>query len=354
MDAESAKTSFCSSITKVEEDGVWYGQLPCVCHSSRGCHQHNPTQELIYHNPRLLPKKSRPRPSCFYRIFSWLWSTLDPDWMTDSPPDISCGEELEPLRLFYTRLPFDAQSVGTLAPLHPSLPYHLAFYHLDCVRHQLKLASRHITLPRRLFIPELSCSGTSDFFHDRHTYTWSNEVYFEKGTFLQKQEIEYYVDEGSPYPAIPLTSCPHTTVKLQRPLFKDKDGFLEAKVWATVKTARQRSNWDGWWTSKAGRLASISACPTCHSDTEFTLDLLGRQIHIRLACYRDLGPATERSFPRWNSLLTGKGFPNRPYRYDTYKRVWYCAHKLGRPDLHLITFRFTSGEWSVMPDAHGE
>ncbi|KAI1164325.1 hypothetical protein F5B18DRAFT_615956, partial [Nemania serpens] len=197
MDTRSMKASVSFLETKVEQDERWDGQLPCVSHhSNRGCSQHNPTQSLIYHNPRLPPKPG----NSFTRFLSWFWHNIDgtrcpkeTSQTADEPPliDVDLVKEIKPSPPIRSELPFDYQSVASLAPLHPSMPYHLAIYHLDYIRRQLDPAVEVA------FIPELSCGGTSYFYHNSPLYTWSSEIYFQTKGFLQKQELSYIIDRSS-------------------------------------------------------------------------------------------------------------------------------------------------------------
>ena len=352
MDSKSSKTSLSSLNTKAEQDCQWYGQLPCVFHSHQGCHQHNPAQSLIYHNPRLPQKKQKP--NCIYRIFSLLWSLLCEFFcpiaaleLTSEPllVDVSCDKEPEPPSTLHTELPFDSLSAGTLAPLHPTMPYHLAFYHLDCIRRQLD------PTVKVALVSELSCSGTSSFYQGGPKYTWSSDVYFDKGTFLQKQEISYAFGRESNRQKITLTGCPHSSITINRLWFKDNNGFLEAKSWLSIRPyLRDEYDWGEWWSTKEGRHARISVCRICHSDAESTLELLGHEIHVRYTCYRDLGPATDRSIPKWTSLYMGSTtayIQRNKYEYDLYARVWRTAKKLGRPNLYVIPFPTPYGEFAV-------
>lgn len=350
MDDTSTNTSVCSLKTLVGQVDRWYGQLPCVCHNSlRGCHQHNPTQSLIYHNPRLPPKEQVF--SCLTRALSSFWQNT---WVNLRPKEtsaITCEPLLidvvsakapDPSPLFCTELPFDSQSVDTLTPIHPTMPYHLAFYHLECIRRRLdpdvKMA----------FIPELSCGGTSSFYHDGPRYTWSSEIYFDNGTFLQKQELSWILNENTNCGTLELAQCSHINLKIRAPWFKDVDGFLIAHAWLSF----QPNHFEIWgfkrWTSKMGRFARISQCMLCHSDHEQTLELVGRQLHIRNTCYRDLGPATDRSIPRWITLLTGDRIrPTKRPWFGMYTRVWQTAQQLGRPNLHVVTHQTPDGEYVV-------
>lgn len=350
MDDRSTKTSLYSSSTKAEHDDQWYGQLPCVFHySQRGCEQHNPTQSLIYHNPQLPPK--RQHLNYFTHLLSRFWNN---SWDIICPKatsetiieplliDVDPASDPEPLPVFSTILPFDSQSVDTIAPIHPTMPYHLAFYHLECIRRQLNPDVQVA------FIPELSCGGTSNFYHNGPKYIWSSEIYFQNGTFLQKQELSCVIEENSDCGTLKFTECPHITFKVRPLRFKDNEGFLIAQAWLSYPSIDGRETFGfKWWTSKTGRFARMSMCASCHSDHEQTLELVGRQLQIRNTCYRDLGPATDRSIPRWVSLLTGDGIRHRVRNFESYARVWQTAQQLGRPNLHLITHNTRYGEFVV-------
>lgn len=223
------------------------------------------------------------------------------------------------------------------------MPYHLAFYHLDCIRRQL---DPHVKVA---LVSKLSCSGTSSFYQGGAEYTWSSDVYFENGIFLQKQELSYVYSRESNRQTIKLTGCPHSSITINKPWFKDNDGFLEAKAFLSIKPPLREYSLGFWWSTKNGRYARITVCRICHSDAESTLELLGHEIHVRFTCYRNLGPATDRSIPKWASLLGGRGICNRlkEYNYDLYTRVWRTAEKLGRPNLHVIPFATPYGEFVV-------
>ncbi|KAH6644996.1 hypothetical protein BKA67DRAFT_541986 [Truncatella angustata] len=350
MDNSSTKTSLYSSNTMVEQDDQWYGHLPCVFGNyQRGCHEHNPTQSLIYYNPRLPPNETRldcliSGLSSFWHSF---WGTLRLSEASETSfepllTDASSAKDPVPSPLFCMERPFDSLSVDTVAPIHPTMPYHLAFYHLDCVRQKL---DRDV---QTAFIPELSCGGTSSFYHSGPKYTWSSEIYFQNGTFLQKQEICCIIDEISACGTIKFTECPHITFKVRPLWLTDDDGFFVARAWLSFPPINGRETFGfKWWTSKTGRFARMSMCGVCQSDHEQTLELVGRQLHLRNTCYRDLGPATDRSIPRWISLLTGEGSMNRTRRFDLYARVWKTAQQLGRPNLHVIHHKSRNGEFVV-------
>ncbi|KAI1177004.1 hypothetical protein F4777DRAFT_597012 [Nemania sp. FL0916] len=345
MDTRFTNSNICPLDSEVKRGGWWYGHLPCVCHSNRGCCQHNPAALPIYHNHHL---PSNARSAHYYtRLLSWIWHSfqtfLQPEktFHVASKPlliDDESAKEAEPLPPFCSELPFDSQSVDTLAPSHPSMPYHLAIYHLDCVRRQLQPEVEVA------FIPELSCSGTSCFYPNGPSYTWSSEIYFQTGTFLQKQELHYIVHKSFSCRTLTFSLCPHVPLKITGPWFTEDNGFLTAR--ALLRYPRKRFEEDynfKLWTSKMGRFARMSMCNTCHADGETTLELVGQQLHIRYTCYRDLGSATDRSTPQWRSLLTGQGVINRHMSFALCKRVWQTAQQLGRPNLHLVPHVWSQG-----------
>ncbi|KAI0126104.1 hypothetical protein BJ170DRAFT_460087 [Xylariales sp. AK1849] len=279
----------------------------------------------------------------------------DTDWETETEcepllTDIVLDKDPEPSRRFYTKLPFDSHLVDTLAPIHPTMPYHLAFYHLDCIRRQ---RGHNV---RVAFIPELSCGGTSNFYHNGPEYTWSSEIYFHKESFLQKQEISCMIDEKSNCRTLEFTECPHITFRIEAPRFEDNDGFAVVQTRLTIPPpvyGPKRNSGPTWWTSKIGRFARLNGCRRCHSDHELTLELVGRQLYIRNTCYRELGAATDRSMPKWISLLTGTGIVRRPDDYTVYARVWQTAQELYRPNIPLITH--TTRYWEfVVGSVHYE
>lgn len=330
MDDKSTTTSLSSY--KTEQDEKWCGQLPCVSYNShKGCHQHNSTRLPIYRNPLLSPKEHAL--NYFTRFLKSFWlNLLNKSWPYGELKAVSV-EDPEPTPPFYTDLPLDCQSIDTLAPMHPTMPYHLAFYHLHCIREQLDPSVKIA------FIPELSCGGISQFSPNGPKYKWSSEIYFENGTFLQKQEIDYLINEDSYCPSLRFTGCPHINFRILAPRFKEVDGFLVARTLLLFTPIGGREVFGiKWWTSKLGRFARMNPCAICLSDHEYILEVIGRQLRIRITYYRDLGNATERSLPKWVGLLTGEGLVVRHYvTFDLYARVWKAAQQLGRPNLHVVT-----------------
>ncbi|KAK8039337.1 hypothetical protein PG993_007748 [Apiospora rasikravindrae] len=376
--------------------GRWSGQLPCVCYSHQGCDQHNPARKLIYRNPSLFPKQperqKRERPGFFGALWANLlffnafirrveWHKSQHAGPIKNPEDVirparedvlsdtrAAENEFEPLPVlpfardnppFSSNLPFDTGSITTLRPIHKAIPYHLAFYHLDYARRLYKLNSNS----KACFIAELSCHGTSTI--DLNVpCTWSSEIYYNGGTFLQKQELAYTINSRRTiWPPVKIRVCHHRSVQLQYFRAVDNHGLLAVSLFITfLPKGRWRGDTGGPWSSAwGGNLRNLHVCDRCHSDLEYHVEVVGSEAHVRFTCSRDLGAATDRFLPKWHILQTAAGsycFRNRQYHYDifegrcddpstydVYKRVWRTAKKLGRPNLYLTTFR-TSQETS--------
>lgn len=385
--------SIYSTTTLVEEDNQWCGHPPCVSFSSElGCRQHNSAQSPMYRNTLLPPDRPPERPAekpaekpaenpaenpaekqvskpRIVRLCDTIWrssqskpiSTGAPEAATNyskpqSPkpqypkpqypkPQSPKPQSPKPQSLFFSSLPFDPVSVNTIQPIHKSVSHHLAFYHLHCIRRQLnpKVSSA--------FIPELSCNGTAHFYEHGPEFAWSSEIYFDRGTFLQKQEISCVLEPGPDIEDINFSECPHRFFKVGNLSSIEKNGWMGAKCtlrfypysWLDQIEDRQ-------WKSKDGRFTSMGMCLLCHSDHEKVMEVVGCQLHIRLTCYRDLGSGTDRNQEEWTAVSTGQ--VETPWRRrleykEVYGRVWRTAKRLGRPNLHVTIHKREGEEFDV-------
>lgn len=336
--------SMYSTTTLVEEDNQWCGHPPCVSFSSElGCRQHNSAQSPMYRNTLLPPDRpsngppespaekqdSKPR---IARLCDAIWRSSQSKPISTSGPEAATIDS-KPQCLFYSSLPFDPVSVNTIKPIHATMPHHLAFYHLHCIRRQL---NPKVSIA---FIAELSCNGTARFYEHGPEYTWSSEVYFDSGIFLQKQEISYVLEPGPDIEGIDFSECPHRSFKVGKLSSFEKNGWMEAKCglrfhpFYWVDDIRDKE-----WNSKDGRFTSMGMCLRCHSDHEKVMEVVGCQLHIRLTCYRDLGSGTDRNQDKWTAISTGQVETvwRRDLKYrKVYGRVWRTAKRLGRPNLHV-------------------
>lgn len=271
-------------------------------------------------------------------------------------------------------LPFDAASVQTLAPMHPSIPYHLAFYHLQSISRTMWTRDRE---GEAHIVPPFICSGHCGPSRNSPGYRWSSELYLAR-EFLQKQELSYVLDLQSTGPTgIEITMCPHITVSMRKvKLRPNKDGWLRVSANISHKKSlsseqrralsdiptyqrdedRRRCYLDNVrWKSETGRLADLHSCRVCHCDLERYLELRGQRLHVRFSVYRSLGTGIDRFDPKWRSVLTGEGIPEPGLGlsaegwYRVYGQVMRAAHLLQRPNLHTVAFRNANSGFTASP-----
>ncbi|KAK8135200.1 hypothetical protein PG984_007212 [Apiospora sp. TS-2023a] len=250
-----------------------------------------------------------------------------------------------------TILPFDEASFGTIAPLHSSMPYHLAFYHLHWARRAIEKRNA-LSGTCRL----MECSGESLASPDQEhgpKYKWSSELYWTT-KLVQKQELTYRIDaQGiNNNSGIDITMCPHITVSLEKMKIERGVGDgrgPQASAHISYKSGRHSVHWD----SRRGRLAKLHICPTCYCDLEQNLEVQGNEICVRFTVYKDIGDGIDRFDPKWRTLLKGEGkektrqharYIDSPQKYQVYWNVWQAAYFLRRPNLHLVTFKTGSGK----------
>ncbi|KAL6789454.1 hypothetical protein GGI42DRAFT_337761 [Trichoderma sp. SZMC 28013] len=239
-------------------------------------------------------------------------------------------------------------SLFTLAPIHHSIQYHLSMNNLNCISRRLnpETESRYIL--------ELSLAGSAT--SDTATqYRWSSEIYFDKGTFLQKQEIRAAFWRDDENPPEHFTGCPHQSLSVYTPDFTEEDGICEAEAWITCKPSRCPSHPMQKWSNSQGPYTHITSCTICHSDTECYIQLNGWYLDVRYTCFRDLGAGTDPNDPKWRSLLTGGGINHRPkYEFDVLRRVWHTALHLKRSDLYDVIHQTPNGLFHVRSKEHDE
>ncbi|KAK8040139.1 hypothetical protein PG993_008550 [Apiospora rasikravindrae] len=237
-----------------------------------------------------------------------------------------------------TELPFDGITFGTLAPMYPSMPYHLAFYHLH---HARKVIERDGRADKTTTVPLFTCSGKSSLNDTIQCYIWSSEVYFHKKKFLQKQEIRYILGVHSPPSSrdIDITMCPHNTVSLANVTLQIQDGWLKASAELSQKyhIYPQHPTQTTQWKSTELRLVQMHYCEYCYCDLERTLEVRGRELHVRFTVYRNLGAGIDRFDSKWLSLSTGicaERLPKtKPATNDVFNLVIKVAQSLKRPNL---------------------
>ena len=235
----------------------------------------------------------------------------------------------------------DLQSAPTLDPIHANMAYHLSINHLACIRGRLSPDTN------RAFIPELSIADrcTSE---NGMNYSWSSEIYFDKGSFLQKQEMDCYQTRGDENQPQTFTPCPHQSLTISTPRFAIKDGKVEVSAYITNRPPRCTLHESEQWSNFHGQYAQVVGCTICYSDAECILELHDRSLHIRYTCYKDLGPGTHSRHSKWLALLTGLGSPERKDdTLEVYERVWNTAYSLQRRGLYQVTHQTLNGVFNI-------
>jgi hypothetical protein len=232
-------------------------------------------------------------------------------------------------RVSDTELPFDLNSTQTLAPVHPSIPYHLAFYHLYCARRNLdRAANKSPALVNKLW-----CKGRCLLNGKGPECEWVSEVFFDGETFIQRQVIDYTMDKATTVGTLKFNFCPHAGISITKPVFGRMSGFTHVRL----SVARDNRIEDGlihsvlislvrsWepWSSDLGRYMEGDICRGCHAEVVVCIRVLGDKLITRLATYKDLGPGTKRNHPKWLSALPRSEYRRRPCsgKYEIMERV---------------------------------
>ncbi|KAK8087130.1 hypothetical protein PG994_002104 [Apiospora phragmitis] len=300
MDRESSTTLVYGDD---KHDGRWQAQS---------------TAKAPCHNPSLLPKRPwyLSATESILRRVGWSSTTADGYALLKSTGDDTV--EMKPVfnadkgSPYTSDLPFDTGSIMTLQPIHDAVPYHLAFYHLNYARRRLdpkvKLA----------FIPEISCQGTSVIKSTTHRdmpCNWSSRIYFDNGTFLQKQELMYTMDARHAFwPSITVRLCSHESVRLGQIRVRDNDGLIAVSMGLR------------WSSSNGSSQNDLHICEKCYSDLGYHVEVVGREVHYD-----------------WENRLSRY---DKPSTHKTYGQVLQTAKGLNRPNLHLVTYMTKGGEFS--------
>ncbi|UKZ91676.1 uncharacterized protein TrAFT101_006647 [Trichoderma asperellum] len=233
----------------------------------------------------------------------------------------------------------------TLTPIHGNMCYHLSFNHLNSIRR------RCLPGVTQALIPELCCHDRIVSQSNRY-YDWISEIYFDKSTFLQRQQMrccfnlyKYKSSCKSEY----FIGCPHQSLTVSASKVMYDGDMYEVQILVTNDPPQCESHPRKMWRSSEGPFTQMVVCTICHSDAECTLEIEeDKYLTIRYTCYRDLGSGVYSREPKWLALLTGQGYPQRQEGdLSLYARVWKAALDLKRDRLYEVAHRTPNGLFNM-------
>ncbi|KAI0144551.1 hypothetical protein GGR57DRAFT_507421 [Xylariaceae sp. FL1272] len=298
-----------SSLSTLVDDvslplGKWRGNLPCVCQDKNGCRLHNPDDVLMLPDSKeaKMSMKSRIVERVAERVREKSGKLHNPEQRLLHP-----SQKSEPILV---DRPMDRSVVDPLDPVHPSIPYRLAWYHLNWVRNNMKLYEDEMGK-----INELSCAqygeNRPDLFH-------VSELYYHKQTFLLRQRVTVSL-QGPQSDAVESKStpiswpsdkwrfqlCPHLHMQLNRCSLVTRRGVLGATLCYSVRrkaSGGYKKNWD----SVYGKHSLVWMCSSCHMNTQVDVELVdGRRVQVTLRICQNLGSGSTPTETNWLAALRG-------------------------------------------------
>jgi hypothetical protein len=160
-----------------------------------------------------------------------------------------------------------------------------------------------------------------------------SEIYYDRGTFLQRQQIEWLIWPSDDSEEETFFCCPHQSLNISKPIFSEgRSGVLEVQCTITNNPQRFPRHRNDQWNNLQGQYVQIMACNICHSDAECIMEM-SHYLQVTYTCYRDLRSGTYMD-DKWISLLTGEDSPERPADgLALYTRVFRVAQQLRRKGL---------------------
>ncbi|KAI5920716.1 hypothetical protein F4810DRAFT_404646 [Camillea tinctor] len=305
LEEEKRKVSVASSVTMDEKlnanPNSWRGNLPCVRGHREGCFVHNPQNLVIHHNRRLPSEKKDPG---FFEVVFGSREKARKHYTAKQ------GSEL-----IQSNLPITHGTVDPLDPVHESVPYVLAWYHLNWVRS----SESPQTMLRRLNV--LVCSGEGI---RRPDIRYNVVPFYHNNKFLLDQSIQFRIKMKERDPiwkyehGIMCFSkrkkwhfqiCPHTEHQFLGYDFMEYRGLIEAGVRYNTSCASQDRITK--WRSLYGPKWLSWGCPKCCTDSDVKTELVGDEIVVSIRIYKDLGSGSNPFDKRWLAALRRKSLMER-------------------------------------------
>ncbi|KAI0837485.1 hypothetical protein F5Y06DRAFT_67039 [Hypoxylon sp. FL0890] len=309
MNSDSEKVSSSSSSYlgypfKIEGSEGWAGNQPCVHGPTAGCYRHNPKGLPIAWNERIPSDKKRP--GFFDRLFSNI-DRLEYD-------------EIQQSTRIWSSLHLDHSTADPLDPIHKSIHYSLAYYHLDWVR---KAGSPE---SQRARANAIACNGVvvGDAKKCLPDFHFSITPYWYNDSFLVRQVIRFTIEPKKRNPVFGRESvylgwpkkdwvfwpCPHVQHRFQEYQFTETRGLMKASMSFNTKKRNCLGDWfrdHTEWHSIYGPDCTAWNCRYCCTDNRVNINMVEDKIVVNIFTYKDLGSAKNAHELKWLSALRPKG-----------------------------------------------
>ncbi|KAI0895882.1 hypothetical protein F4806DRAFT_496786 [Annulohypoxylon nitens] len=289
---------------KVEGSLGWAGNQPCVHGPSEGCSRHNPEGLPIAWNKRIPSNKRTPGIIERFR----------------GPPEVPEYDEVHRSTRIWSSLHLDHSTADPLDPIHASIRYALAYYHLDWVR---TAGSSDLQKAR---VNSLACHGTvlGDGKRRPDFEFWANPYWYQ-GSFLVQQVIRFTIQPKKrnsffskesvsvkhPRDDWTFWPCPHIRHRFRRYQFMETTGLLKANVTYTTKKLNGLYEYSTQsytrWESTNGPLCHATNCQQCCTDNWMHISMIEDKIVLHMYVWKDLGKALNAYDKKWIAALRLEG-----------------------------------------------
>ncbi|KAI0384121.1 hypothetical protein F5Y04DRAFT_293479 [Hypomontagnella monticulosa] len=289
---------------KVEGSLGWAGNLPCVHGPTEGCSRHNENKLPIAWNKRVPSTKKKP--TLKERLFG--------------PPPVAEYDEVRRSERIWSTLHMDHSTADPIDPLNASIPYALAYYHLDWVRSggsaEIQKARANTLTCHGKVAGNSKCPSGVEY--------WVRPLW-HNNSFLLKQVVRFTISPRKLHPLFgydyimlgwsseecwTFRTCPHYRQRFLSCEFQQTRGLMKSTVSYATK---QRSFITGdyssrtTWESVYGPRNYAFNCQYCLTDSRIFMEMVEDKVVVHLHVWKDLGKAKDAFDPRWLAALRPEG-----------------------------------------------
>ncbi|CAJ2500075.1 Uu.00g029280.m01.CDS01 [Anthostomella pinea] len=260
FDNEKLAASSSSSTTMADfslaPPGMCPGNLPCVLGPNQGCSIHNPDKLSITYNNRLPSDKDIPG---YFR-------SILKSRSKHRVPASTVAWRKEPI---WVKDPLELASVVPLDSPHESIPYALAYYHLEWVRTPQENSTEESRLQ------ELACHGTGI---NRPELKYTMMPFYREGSFHLQQRISFSFG------------------------VKNRHRILGREHHVLCVLPENHST-KIRWDSQFGQSHKAWGCKGCCSNSGVTIEMIKNEIVVTIAMFKDLGKGSGPFEKEWMAAL---------------------------------------------------